>query len=218
MEETNPPIQNTTPKDRSALYKLLTVALIITFITGTWVKCNYFPSEETAIKKEVNATVLLNRIESVAKLITVEGYFSEVYDYKDYWKYDYSPFQKQALIRIKGKVSVGYDFKKMKFESRPNEKKIVITNLADPEILAIDHDLDYYDISEGTFNSFTEADYNLINKNAKEKIREAANQSDLKMTAEKEALEMYKIMEMMIESSGWTFEYKSRVEQDTLAD
>jgi len=111
---------------------------------------------------------------------------------------------------------VGYDMRKIKFESIEEEKKIMITYLADPEILAIEHDLDYYDISEGTFNSFTEADYNLINKNAKEKIREAAEKSDLKMAAEKEALEMYKIIEMMIESSGWTFETKHRVAPDTL--
>ena len=58
--------------------------------------------------------VLMEKIKTVAKLVTVEGYFSEVYDYQDYWNYDVSMFRKKALIRVKAKVSVGYDLSKMK--------------------------------------------------------------------------------------------------------
>jgi hypothetical protein len=38
------------------------------------------------------------------------------------------------------------------------------------ELISLDHTLDYYDISEGTFNSFSAEDYNKINNDVKEHI------------------------------------------------
>ena len=111
------------------------------------------------LRSEESAQVLLERVQTVAKLITVEGYFSEVYDYKDYYAYNLSPFRKKALIRVKAKVSVGYDLSRVEFETRPDEKVIIVRNLPEPEILSIDHDLDYYDISQGMFNSFSAQDH-----------------------------------------------------------
>jgi len=172
-------------------------------------------------ESEEQSQVLLEKIKTVCKLVTVEGYFSEVYDYKEYWGYDLSPFRKKALIRIRAKVSVGYDLTKMHFEAQPQLKKIIISELPDPEIMSIDHDLDYYDITEGTFNSFSVADYNKMNKNAKEKVRQEANNSDLFLTAEAESAQIFEIITFMVEGAGWTLEYKPReslVEPDTLVN
>ncbi len=37
-----------------------------------------------------------------------------------------------------------------------------------PEILSLEHDVDYYDLEEGLFNSFTAAEINRINAQAQE--------------------------------------------------
>ncbi len=185
------------------------IAIIIAclfFLISGWYGQQYYESFK-ATKAEENSQVLLEKIKTVCKMVTVEGYFSEVYDYKDYWGYDMGPFQKKALMRIKAKVSVGYDMEKMKIDLRQEDKTILLSDLPDPSIIAIDHDFDYYDISEGSFNSFSEEDFNKMSKNAKEKIREQALQSDLMLAAEKQSNQMLGIVEFMAKNAGWKVVY-----------
>ncbi|MBK9982671.1 MAG: DUF4230 domain-containing protein [Saprospiraceae bacterium] len=62
----------------------------------------------------------LEKIRTVCKLVTAEGEFSEIYSYKESKWFDVSFLSKKALIRVKAKVSVGYDLSKIKVE--PDEK------------------------------------------------------------------------------------------------
>ena len=193
---------------------LLALCLAIFWATRAWYT-------KDIVSKEEQSQVLLEKIKSVAKLVTIEGYFSEVYDYKDYKGYDFSMFRKKALVRIKAKVSIGYDLSSMKLEAQPDSKRIIISNIPDPEIISIDHDLDYYDITEGTFNSFSEADYNQINRNAKEEIRKKAMGSDLFLAAEEQSNQLLDIIKFMVEGAGWTLEYRTKIDEaweDTLAN
>jgi hypothetical protein len=184
--------------------RIVTVLIIIAvFALGIFVTRYFYQSME--VKSQESSDVILERVKKVAKLITVEGYFSEVYDYKDYWGYDFSIFRKKALVRVRAKVSVGYDLEQLKIEALPESKTILITHMPEPQILSIDHDLDYYDISEGTFNSFTEADYNKINTNAKKYIETKANESNLLETARKEGNQALELMKFITESAGWKF-------------
>ncbi len=182
---------------------IITVALAVFFAT----KFYYTSVEVTA---EEQSQVLMEKIKSVTKLVTVEGYFSEIYDYKDYWNYDISPFRKKALIRVKAKVSVGYDLTKMSIEAIPEQKLLIISDLPDPSIISIDHDLDYYDITEGTFNTFSEKDYTMMNRNAKDKIRQAAVSSDLFLAAEEQSNIMLDLVKFMVEGAGWKLQFKPR--------
>lgn len=190
---------------RKLLAVLGILALVVAVFYGT--RSYYSWDEVNSVEK---SQVLIEKIKTVAKLVTVEGYFSEVYSYEDYWKYDYSPFQKRALIRVKGKVSVGYDLTKMNVEALPLEKTLVISNLPDPQIISIDHELDYYDITEGTFNSFTKDDYNKMNNNAKEKIRDQVGKSDIFLAAEKQSNDMLDLIRFMVEGAGWELKYEAR--------
>lgn len=194
---------------KKVLITIGVLALCALVFLGT--RAYYTWSVESEVTEE--SKVLLEKIKAVTKLVTVEGYFSEIYDYKEYWGYDFSPFRKKALIRVKAKVSVGYDLTKMDFEANTLTRTITISNMPDPEIISIDHDLDYYDITEGTFNAFTEADYNTMNKNAKEKVRKEALDSDLFLTAEAESAQLLEIIEFMVEGTGWTLVYKPRVNE-----
>lgn len=186
---------------------IIGIGLTAVLIAGFWIGRSLYRQRE-AETAQVQSQVLLERIENVSKLITVEGYFSEIYDVKDYWRFDWAPFQRKALLRVKAKVSVGYDLSKMEVNARPEEKLIVISNLPDPEVLSIDHDVDYYDISEGVFNSFTEADYTRMNRGAKAAIEEQALKSDLLISAEKQAGDLLDLMRFMVESAGWRLEFE----------
>ena len=180
----------------------LVVLVAGTFLLGFLIHANFFKGHVTSEESQV----MIEKIKSVSKITNVEGYFTEVYDYKDYWGYNISFFQKKALVRVKAKVSMGFDMQKIQFNSNPLTKTITIGNIPEPEILSIDHDLDYYDISEGTFNSFTTEDYNKINSNAKEFIKKKVELSDMKSSAFKERDKMLEVIRFMVESMGWKLE------------
>jgi len=180
---------------------LIAIVLLVFFGTRYWYTKNSMTVEE-------ESEILLERINTVTKLITVEGEFSEIYDYKDYWKYDLSPFRKKALVRIKGKVSVGHNLNNIKIEAFPEEKRMVISNVPGSEILSVDHDISYYDITQGSFNSFTPKDYNKINENAKELIRKKAEESILMKTAEDQGVQLLEMIRFMTEQMGWKLEIK----------
>lgn len=201
--------------------RILTVlGLLIFFGLGVFLTRYYYQVTE-AEKVEEQAEVLLERIQTVAKMVTVEGYFSEIYNYKEYWRFDWSIFRKKALIRVKAKVSVGYDLSNMKIEAQEKDKLILISNIPDPEIISIDHDLDYYDLSQGTFNSFTEEDYNKLNSNAKLFIEEKAKESDLFEKAEEQGNQLIELIQFITESTGWQVQvegkiYPPLIQQDSL--
>jgi hypothetical protein len=183
---------------------LLIISLLAVFAAGVVATRWYIRHTEAQVQE--SGTVLLERIKQVAKLVTVEGYFSEIYDYQDYYGYDLSIFRKKALVRVKAKVSVGYDLEKMKLTALPETKTIRITGIPPAEILSIEHDLDYYDVQEGFFNEFSTEDYNKLNANAKDFIRKKALESDLLKTATTQRNALFETMKFMAESAGWTLE------------
>lgn len=155
---------------------------------------------------EKTSRVLLEKVRAVTKLIAVEGHFSEILDYKDFWGYDISVFRKKALVRIHATVSIGYDLGGIRVESYPEEKKIVLAYFPEPVILSIDQELDYYDVTQGTFNAFTAEDYNKISRLARESIRLKATESGLFSVAETQAAEMLDLITFIVRSAGWTLE------------
>jgi hypothetical protein len=131
---------------------LALLALLALFFLGFWTARSWYRPKEK-VKTEEDATVILEKIKTVSKLVTVEGYFAELYNYKDYYAYDWWIFRKKAIVRVKAKVSAGFDLSNLSFDVRPEESLIIIKNIPDSaQIISIDHQLDYYDISEGTFN------------------------------------------------------------------
>jgi len=193
---------------------LIGLAIVGMFALGVFLTRYFYETKQIQVTED--SDVVLEKVKTVAKLISVEGYFSEVYDYKDYWGYDFSLFRKKALVRVKAKVSVGYDLGALKIEAKPEEKVILVSNLPEPEILSIDHELDYYDISEGTFNYFSEQDYNYINASAKKYIEAKAQESELMQTAEQEGNQALELMKFIAESAGWQFVVREQNSLDNL--
>ena len=191
---------------------ILLAGIIIIFLLGIWTARTFTSFFQS--KKEEKATILLESIKNVSKLIAVEGYFSEIYDYKEYYGFDIFLFRKKALVRVKAKVSIGYDLEKMKVEAKTSEKKIIIGQMPPPQILSIDHDLDYYDVTEGVFNGFTPEDYNKINKNAKDFIAARVKDSELFKKAEEQKNKVMESIKSIVEAAGWTVEFNGQLRMD----
>ncbi|MEI6410510.1 MAG: DUF4230 domain-containing protein [Bacteroidota bacterium] len=176
------------------------LAIVAAFAVGGVLSYEYFAPKAKIVE---DSTVLLEKIQAVTKLITVEGQFSEIYNYSEYQGYFTYFWDKKILVRVRATVSAGYDLNNLHITADPVTKTIHISSLGAPQILAIDHTLDYYDISQGLFTSFTPEDYNKINQRAKDMIRDQAMKSNLLPSAQEQAVKMIDLIRFMVESAGW---------------
>lgn len=127
-----------------------------------------------------SSTILLERIEKVFKVVMAEGYFTEIFDYKDDKKFLYLfKNSKKALVIAKAKVLVGFDFAKMRFRLDENTNQMVIEYFPEPEVLSIDTDYKFYDIENGIWNRFSHEDYTNLLVDAKQAMNEKALEGDL---------------------------------------
>jgi len=156
------------------------------------------------------STIILDRIKRVCKLVSVEGDFAEIYNYEN-TKENFLKIssKKKALVLINAKAQVGYDLKKVRLSSDTSKKVIFLNEFPEPEILSIESDIKFYDIKNGLFNSFDSEDLTELNQQAKDHIRDKIPESGLLDTAKKEALEAVFIIEKMVETIGWTFDYSA---------
>ena len=87
------------------------------------------------------------------------------------------------------------------------KRKIILSNFPEPEVLSIEPDLEFYDIKNGLFNTFTPDDLTSLNTEAKKHIREKIPESGLMETAKKEALQSVLLIEKIVETIGWKLDY-----------
>ncbi len=164
---------------------------------------------KSAIKTQ--STVLMEKIKSVCKLVTVEGDFAEIYHYESVKEKFFKLLTgtKKALILIDAKAYVGFDLSKVKLESDTKNKRIVLTHFPQPKLLTIETDFKYYDKKEGWLNPFTSSDLTELNKEAKQFIKDKIPQSGLMESAKHEALTAISLMESLAAAIGWTLDYSA---------
>ena len=160
---------------------------------------------------EHQSVVLLERIKSVCKLISVEGDFAEIYKYENTKERFMSlvSSKKKALIVINAKAQIGYDLQKILMHANNEKKQIILTNFPEPQVLSIEPELEFYDIQNGLFNAFTPSDLTSLNQEAIKHIREKIPQSGLMETARKEAMEAVLLIEKLVETIGWSVDYSA---------
>lgn len=193
--------------NKSTLLLIFTIAMLclaIGWMTGSKTK----PVKNT---KEETANGMVSKIEKVFKLVATEGNVSEIYDYKEYNYYDIPLFRKKMLIRVNAKVLVGYDFENAHFSIDEANRIITLDSLLPPQVLAIDHDLDYYDIQEGAFNSFTEKEMTELAEKAKEFAIATAEDSDLFNSAEEQKKELFEMISLACLAMGWEFKTSTTI-------
>lgn len=184
------------------------LGLILGSIATYWV-FNLFKRKTKKELTETQSVLLLDKIKSVCKLITVEGDFSEIYHYENTTEYLFNliPSKKKALIVIKAKASVGYDLKKIKIETDNKRKRIILSAFPEPEVLAIETDFKYYDKTNGILNRFDVNDLTNLNREAKQHIIDKVPESGLIASAKKETLESILLMEAIVATIGWKLDY-----------
>ena len=190
------------------LKNIIFIALTLLVVgLGFW-----YVSQKIATKNQAeSSTIVLEKIKKVTKLITVEGYFSEIFDHKEYYKYDFLDlFTKKILLRVNAKVSVGYDFEKTNITVDSVSKVLYINEVPNPEVLSIDHDIDYYDISQGVFAEFTPDEYTKFNKQAKALIESKVNKTELFKEAEAQKGEYFDMIKMVLHNFGWKLVIKDK--------
>jgi hypothetical protein len=179
------------------------IALIIGYFASSY--HNFFSIRKTTEEK---TTVLLEKVKMVSKLVTIEGYFSEVWQVKK--SYDYYPdflYGKKAILKVTGKVSVGYNLEQMKIETFPEEKILRISNMPSPEIISVDHDLEYFTLSAGTFTSFSTKELTEFNTIAKDTLIAAAHRSRLFSAANEKGNDVINLIELIVKDAGWAVEF-----------
>lgn len=186
----------------SRIIVLLGACLLVFFITREVYR-------EEPVDRTVESSVLLERVRPVLKLVNVEGDLSEIYSHTDSWHYTrmlalLPSFQKKAMLRVKARVSVGYDLEGLKLTTNEKDHTLTLSAAPTPQLLSIEHDVDYFDIDEGLFNSFSPRELTALNKEAKQVILDKIPQTGLLEEAAKRRQEMLVVLRALVESAGWT--------------
>ncbi|MBQ0787359.1 MAG: DUF4230 domain-containing protein [Oceanihabitans sp.] len=171
----------------------------------------YFKSFKNKQLVNSQSLLLLDKVKTVCKFITVEGDFAEIYHYEDvkerFLKMVNS--KKKALIVINAKAYVGYDLSKIQLEADNKNKRIILAHFPQPEVLSVETDLNYYDKKDGYFNKFEASDLTGLNQEAKQHILDKVPESGLIQAAQKEALQTISLMESIVETIGWKLDYSA---------
>ena len=188
------------------LFVGLFVGAIIAFLIF-----NRFNAAQKKSRIHTESTVLIEKIRSVCKLITVEGDFAEIYHYRSVKDKFYKLLigGKKALILVDAKAHVGFDLKQVKIESDLKNKRIVLTHFPKPQLLSIETDFKYYDKQEGWLNPFTSRDLTEINQEAKQFIVDKIPNSGLMESAGQELLSTIALMETLAAAIGWKLDYSA---------
>src|SRR6218665_1046633 len=169
-----------------------------------WVYGKKIRDNREQLRRE--STLLLERIEKVFKVVVAEGYFTEIYDHsskKDFW--GLFKINKKALVVSRAKVSVGFDFGKMKVRRDETTRKLIVEEFPTAEVISIDTDYKFYDIDQGWLNKFSHEDYTNILNEAKKLMQEKALESDLPKVANRQVGLM---MNQLAAAVNWEIDYK----------
>jgi hypothetical protein len=179
-----------------------------------------FNKQKSKSKTNEQSLVIMDKIKSVCKFITVEGDFSEIYHYENLKEKYLSLLlgKKKAIVLVNAKAHVGFDLSKIRMNSENDKKTIVLTNFPQPELLTVETDFKYYDKREGWANPFTTSDLTDINRDAKNYIVDKIPQSGLMDQAKKEALDTILLMEKIVETIGWRLDYTALTLEDREQD
>ncbi len=190
--------QTTVPNTTGLLIIGLFLGAVIMFLIS-----KLSGSGKEKIVKE-NSHTVVESIRKVFKIVFAEGYFNELYNYEETKKvFGFIPSTKRALVIIKAKVLVGYDFEKCVWETDETNQKIKLVFFPEPEILSIEPDYLYYNFDEGIFNLLGREDLTRIQANGKKQVEIAAIKSHLPKIA---ADQMRTILTEVVQSKNWQLE------------
>jgi hypothetical protein len=184
-------------------FGVLALALILGIFVARWW---YAPSKSTTTQE---AQVLLEYVKNVTKLVTTEGYFSEIYSEKDTKGYYLIPSTKQAILKVKARVLMGYDLTGMKVEADQATRTLRVSNIPPPSILAIEPDVKLYSIENGYSNKFTGEEILAMNRKAVDTIRAQVMQSSLLESTRAQGQRNLESLTQLARSMGWQVAFEN---------
>jgi preprotein translocase subunit YajC len=136
----------------------------------------------------MNSTTVVESLKRVFKVVTAEGHFTEILDIKDTkTTLSFLPSTKKALIIVKAKVMMGYDFSEMEWEVDEANRKLNWKKKPTLKVISITPEITYYNIENGLLNKFNNEDFNKIQAQSIERITEVALTSELPKIAAQQA-------------------------------
>lgn len=168
-------------------------------------------SKGQTVEVKENSHTVVESIRKVFKIVFAEGQFNELYNFEETRKlFGFIPSTKRALVVIKAKVLVGYDFQKCQWEVNESLRKIKIIAFPEPEILSIEPDYLYYNFDEGIFNLLGREDLTRIQINGKKQVELAAINSHLPKIA---ADQMRTMLTEVLQSRNWQLEDSYKISE-----
>ncbi|RKE98457.1 DUF4230 domain-containing protein [Ichthyenterobacterium magnum] len=184
----------------------IVIGILLSLVVVTYVKSL---KKKSLVKAQ--SVLLLDKIKTVCKFITVEGDFAEIYHYEDvkekFLKMISS--KKKALVVVNAKAHVGYDLSKIQLQADKDSKKIFLNHFPQPEVLSVETNLNYYDKKDGYFNKFEASDLTELHQEAKKHIHDKIPESGLIQAAQKEALQTIGLMESIVQTLGWELDFSA---------
>ena len=190
---------------RKVLFGVIITLLILLFFQF-WLYENH--KKETVLQ---GSLLIQEQVQNVGKLIVTEGYFSEVYNYKDQQTYlgELISFEKKALAVINAKVIISYNLEGLKYELDEQNKILHIKSIPEKEI-DIDPTITFYDIDQSLFNPFTGDDYNKIQEKVREALMKKIKGASIVSNADNRLLSELSKFYILTNSLGWTLKMESR--------
>ncbi|GAA0871397.1 DUF4230 domain-containing protein [Gangjinia marincola] len=160
---------------------------------------------------EESSVLIQEQIKNVGKLIVTEGYFSEVFTYKNskelFGRYIHA--DKKALVVVNAKVTVSYDLSKIQTIVDEENKTLRILYIPEKE-LDINPDFNYYDVKQDYLNPFEASDYNTIKKKVEARLENKIEQSSIISNAENRLISELQKIYLLTNTMGWTLVYKQQ--------
>ena len=184
------------------------LGLLATLVLGIFI-AKWWYADRRETRQE--ATVLMEQVKAVSKLVTTEGYFSEILSETDTKLFYGFPSTKKVLIKVKARVSAGFDLSNMKIDADATTKTLRLSNIPPPNIISIEPEISFYDIDNGVFNQFSPEDYTRLNKKAVEVIREQALKSAFMQTVNEQGSKNFEALRLLTTSLGWQLVFENAV-------
>ena len=159
-----------------------------------------------------NATILLEKVKPVCKMVTIEGSFSEILEHTEHTTQLWGLInqKKKSLTVVQGKALVGFDLQKVHWEPDERSQTLRIRSFPPPEIVGIDHTVRYYDKQSSILTSHKLEDDNRILALAKDLLRDKVAESSLPEEARKQVGHSLAVIALMCEQMGWKLEYDQK--------
>jgi Protein of unknown function (DUF4230) len=143
-------------------------------------------------------SLVVERVQKVAKLVSSETTLRDVIIYEDTW---YGS-TKRSLVVVTGKVLAGVDLKGASPVQIDEKARRITITFPQPRVLGIEiTEMQTYDEQRGLWNPFTAADRDALFQRAREQLEKTSRELKITETAQQSAQEL---LESMFSSNGYT--------------